>query len=852
MKRNNRAKIIAFLPALGLVTFITGCSPQLHPRVVRFNIIQLSDVYEIGPVDHGQAGGLAGIAALKQALGNENTYVVCCGDLLSPSPMARASYQGERVAGRQMVDVMNVLGLDFATFGNHEFDLEHHELLARLQESRSKWVSSNCLEVDSAQPGGAFERSPKSHRFLVEDKYTKEGIVVALIGLTTDSNQMHEATNSNRTHDGYVQYLEPIPSANAAIDELEKNGKGYNVLIALTHQSLEKDQELAEGVDRIHLILGGHDGRCYVAGDKYKGAPIIKSDYNARAVWVHKCTFNVDSGKLSVESTFQPIGANQDDEGRGRNQTLRAIDKWYDRLSGSLDDSLKLGLRSGDTLGFVPGGKDLDGREERVRSRPTNLTKLIAQSMLETLKKKLSMNTEVNRKVGGLPRLAIFNSGAVRLNDVLRPGPITTYDVLSMLPFPEDSFRGVTMSHCLVKEMLNTRTDSHYQGKGQFLQFFALDEQGNPLVGKDGEPFFDAHGQPSPKDSLPEEPEFLVAVNNFLLDGKERGFAGPEKPDVKGAWGLDLKRRRGDKIEGWDEIRGMGEAQSSVKALIEYLKTNPKIDDWDGGADEIQARSLLGFVGFKLELAPMRKDKSGIRKEGNSIVVLALVNETLVFRVFGRDGQTLVDTDERDHKLNARLIKDLKGRLQPLWKSRKPSDTQKSQILSELVRILGPLTPVKTEIRANKNKALIDSKDLDPTRRGSATVSSSSPITKLEEAIEETQTDERQRLILAEALIHLESRSRLAANEIVTYFRGPDSAIRREAERILTDSMNGKSPPPALIQALLPLLDLDQKSQVDYEVVRADVAELLSKVAPEVMARQKGGDRAVQPENAPR
>jgi hypothetical protein len=65
-----------------------------------------------------------------------------------------------------------------------------------------------------------------------------------------------------------------------------------------------------------------------------------------------------------------------------------------------------------------------DGREESVRARPTNLTDLIGDAMLDPLK---------STPVGS--RLAIFNGGSIRIDDELQPGPVTTYDVLRVLPF---------------------------------------------------------------------------------------------------------------------------------------------------------------------------------------------------------------------------------------------------------------------------------------------------------------------------------------------------------------------------------------------------------------------------------
>lgn len=73
------------------------------------------------------------------------------GDLLSPSAVGTATVEGERLAGKQMIDVMNVLGLDYATFDNHEFDLNQEQLTRRLGESRFKWFSSNVTNA-SGQP----------------------------------------------------------------------------------------------------------------------------------------------------------------------------------------------------------------------------------------------------------------------------------------------------------------------------------------------------------------------------------------------------------------------------------------------------------------------------------------------------------------------------------------------------------------------------------------------------------------------------------------------------------------------------------------------------------------------------
>ena len=88
-------------------------------------ILQMNDIYELTPVSGDREGGLARVATLRKELlaKDPRMITVLAGDLFSPSALGTARVDGERLAGRQIVDVMNILGLDYITFGNHEFDL---------------------------------------------------------------------------------------------------------------------------------------------------------------------------------------------------------------------------------------------------------------------------------------------------------------------------------------------------------------------------------------------------------------------------------------------------------------------------------------------------------------------------------------------------------------------------------------------------------------------------------------------------------------------------------------------------------------------------------------------------------
>ncbi|MFQ4142996.1 hypothetical protein [Chlorogloeopsis sp. ULAP02] len=123
------------LPVLATVAFTT---PALA-EIVNINLLQLNDIYEITPVEGGTRGGLARVATLRKQLyqANSRTYTFLAGDAFSPSALGTAKINGIPLAGQQMVAVMNALGFDYATFGNHEFDLPENLFYERLKVLRT-------------------------------------------------------------------------------------------------------------------------------------------------------------------------------------------------------------------------------------------------------------------------------------------------------------------------------------------------------------------------------------------------------------------------------------------------------------------------------------------------------------------------------------------------------------------------------------------------------------------------------------------------------------------------------------------------------------------------------------------
>src|SRR5207245_2263957 len=140
--------------------------------LVRLTLLQINDVYVVGPVGGGHRGGMARLATLvRQARrATPNTVFVLAGDTLSPSVESRV------LRGAQMVAALNAIGLDLATFGNQEFDFGPGVLRERIAESRFVWLSSNVVDRPSGRPFG--DAAP-------DLLLTFDGVRVGFLGLTT-------------------------------------------------------------------------------------------------------------------------------------------------------------------------------------------------------------------------------------------------------------------------------------------------------------------------------------------------------------------------------------------------------------------------------------------------------------------------------------------------------------------------------------------------------------------------------------------------------------------------------------------------------------------------------------------
>jgi 5'-nucleotidase len=461
------AALLFFSCAAGPAVTRDGRQPaSTGDGVVAFTILQMNDIYELTPVSGGREGGLARVATVRKELlaENPNTLTMLAGDLFSPSALGTANVGGERLAGKQIVAVMNALGLEYITFGNHEFDIPEKNFFDRLGESRFTWISGNVFD----RRHRSFPGVPQNK--VVEIHGTKGGTVrLGILGLTIDSNKAE-----------YVTYDDFLEAARAQAADLRGR---VEILLALTHLSVEQDTALAQAVPGIDLILGGHEHENMLLRRGAAYIPISKADANARTVYIHRLRYDTATRKLEVRSSLKRITGEVPEDP----DTQAEVRHWQELGYAAFRAD---GFRPEQVVGTMT--EPLDGLEASVRNRPTTLTRLIAEAM--------------RAAVPGA-ELAIFNSGSIRIDDVLPPGPVTEYDVLRILPFG-GRVCGAEIEGVLLRKVLAQGIANH--GTGGFLQSSGVTPTGAGWL-IDGKPLADAG-------------VYKAAVNEFLISGKETGL----------------------------------------------------------------------------------------------------------------------------------------------------------------------------------------------------------------------------------------------------------------------------------------------------------------------------------------
>lgn len=377
-----RLSLMLILTMVVTLVFAPIASVYADEDSVVITIVHTNDTHSRVDAGIGFAKVATKIEEIKES--NPNTLVVDAGDTLHGQTFATIS------KGESILDLMNAIGYDVMTPGNHDFNYGQERLLELTGYANFPIISSNLVKSDGTT--------------LLDPYIIKEigGLRIGIFGLSTPET----AYKTNPLNVEGLTFANPAEISKKMVAELEE--KGVDAIIALAHLGIDKEstdtsysvRDNAKGID---LIIDGHSHSLLKDIDNEGKDTIIVStgEYNNNLGIVNLV---FEGGKLkAIEPSLFTI---EDAEDLVGDDEIAAL------INATTEKNKVI-------TSVVVGKTDviLNGEREQVRGGETNLSNLITDSMLN---------------LTGAD-IAITNGGGIRAS--IQPGEITMGDIITVLPF---------------------------------------------------------------------------------------------------------------------------------------------------------------------------------------------------------------------------------------------------------------------------------------------------------------------------------------------------------------------------------------------------------------------------------
>lgn len=464
-------KFFVMLLVITMVMTSLGFSFANDSEAVEITILHTNDMHS--RVEESDSGiGYAKLATLVKEYREKagNVLLLDAGD----------TFHGENIAnlveGISIAKIMNLVGYDAMTAGNHDFNYGQERLLELNEVTNFPVLGANVLKTD---------KTTLLQEYVV---FEFEGVKVGIFGLCSPET-------SYKTHPKNViglTFEDPVTIAKAMVEKLKDE---VDVIIALAHLGEEGEDtsiKVAEEVEGIDLIIDGHSHSEYQEGKLVNDVLIASTgEYSKNVGFVE---IQVKDGTV-IEKTAKLISKEETEAVEGDKEVLQAIEE----IKNAQQEILA------EVIGYTE--VDLDGARENVRTRETNLGNLVVDAFL----------AETGADI------AMTNGGGIRSS--LEAGEITKDDVITILPFSNFMITK-KMTGSMIKEALEFSVRLYPEQNGGFLHVAGLTFSFDPTKGQ-GERVFNVMVGGEPLDL---EKEYIVATHDFLAaggDGYEM-FAGTE------------------------------------------------------------------------------------------------------------------------------------------------------------------------------------------------------------------------------------------------------------------------------------------------------------------------------------
>ena len=489
-------KILSLILVL-CMTLLLGYIPILAeeeaPASKDFYILHLNDVHgrAVGDPTPGEDGfpvdkGVIGYGRVKTLIDclnesyKDHVLVFDAGDTTNGTNFATLS------KGQGIFRLMNEVGFDAMTLGNHEFNYGQDEVQNLKQEADFPLLASNIVDAEGKA---------------VFDQHTiieKDGVKFGVFGLATPETAVKASPKNTEG----LEFQEPVEVAKKEVAALQE--EGADVIILLAHLGLDEETKeawrsdaIAKEVEGIDLIIDGHSHTTLEEGLKVGNSMIVSTGSHFENVGLVKLSLAED-GTKTIEASLLPfVEMVQYEKDPEIEDYIAAIEEENKRYT-----DVKVAELSA----------TLEGEREDVRTGETNLADLIADAMLWA--------TDAD--------VVITNGGGIRAS--IEAGTVTMGDLLTVLPFG-NQVTVIKVTGQDIIDALNYGTDAYPETAGKFPQVAGMSYK--LVEGADG---FSVEDVKMGDQAVDPEAEYLLATNDFMAIGGDgyTMFEGKEQVLLQG------------------------------------------------------------------------------------------------------------------------------------------------------------------------------------------------------------------------------------------------------------------------------------------------------------------------------
>lgn len=378
------------------------------------------------------------VTAVEEARArNENTVLFDGGDQFQGT-LFYTYYKGKLAA-----EMMNKLGYDGMTVGNHEFD-DGPEVLAGFMDAVEFPVLMSNADV-SMEPALA-------DKLMKSTVIERNGEKLGLIGLTPQN------TDELASPGDKVIFTDPVDAVQGEVDKL--TAEGVNKIIVLSHSGYAVDQRVASETTGVDVIVGGHtntllgdmDGAEGPYPTVVNGTQILSAYAYGKFLGELNVVFDDEGNIISASGAPIIMDAAVTEDAPTVERIAEAAKPLEEIRSKVVAETAEA----------------IDGDRSSCRAMECQMGTLIADAMLDRVKDQ------------GI-QIAIQNGGGVRAS--IDAGEVTMGEVLTVLPF-QNTLSTFQVTGQTMIDALENGVSEIEEGGGRFPQIagmsFVFDASAEP------------------------------------------------------------------------------------------------------------------------------------------------------------------------------------------------------------------------------------------------------------------------------------------------------------------------------------------------------------------------------------